>query len=169
MRVRLGWACENSHSSRMARIAAAMFVMLMGLAEARACRALRASLSSEAEGPEGVEEAMRVLKVHVVASSARLAMATLKEQDLLSYSGGDSGSEAALASRDAGETTGVRPAGAHDAPECVCEHLGGQGVCRGDCPACRAVAEPREQRGAVRTAGGRVRAFLAEGRDADAV
>ena len=28
MRVRLGWACENSHPIRMARIAAAMFVML---------------------------------------------------------------------------------------------------------------------------------------------
>ena len=118
---------------------------------------------SEAEGPEGVEEAVRVLKVHVVAGGARLAVAALQEQDLLGDARGDGGGEAALAGRDAGEAGDVGTAGTQDAPERVCEHLGGEGVQGRDRPASGAVLESGEEGRAVRAASSRVRLLLAEG------
>ena len=117
----------------------------------------------EAEGPEGVEEAVRVLKVHVVAGGAGLAVAALKEQDLLSDARGDGGGEAAFAGRDAGEAGDVGTAGTQNAPERVREHLGGERVQGRDRPASGAVLESGEEGWAVRATSSRVRLFLAEG------
>ena len=64
-------------------------------------------MCSQAECAESIEEPSGVLVVHVIASCAGLAMATLQEQDLLGYSGGDGGGKAAFAGGDTREVRDV--------------------------------------------------------------
>ena len=97
--------------------------------------------------PEGLvrgEEQGRVLQMHVGAGGPSLAVTALEVHDLLRYSSRDSGGEAALAGRNAGEVRGVTPAmGGHAAdrvPYHLGRHGGGGGVVRG----ARAQDETRE-------------------------
>jgi hypothetical protein len=83
-------------------------------------------MCSQAEGAESVEEPSGVLKVHVVAGSACLAVATLQEQDLLRYTGGNGGGQAAFASGDTGEVRDVCSALGQEPADAVADHLAGK-------------------------------------------